>query len=411
MLALALLGACGTSEPGGDELELADVVGRWKYTAWVFTDPATGAGNDYLGTGTAVGDGSLEIAADGSIRFEQFAFWIGQYRRVTFGGTASVAGTTLTLDDGTTRHRYAVAVEAGGNRLQLTTVGQVPELFGDQSVLRVETITLEPDAAPPALTGRIVFESGSDIWVMNADGTGRVRLTTDPAVDADPAWSADGQRIAFVSHRDGNPEIYAMNADGSGVARLTDLPGADLEPDWSPDGTRIVFSRFNPLGTVRSIHVMNADGSDVAEIGPAARDRTQPAWSPDGTRIAFLDALAGLGSILGMTPEGTNVSVLAAPAGTDVGVSQPAWSPSADRLAYLSHGHGTTLIAVNVATGVARGLAGWARQPGRAAWSPDGGAVAFESGGDIYVVRADGGGFVNLSWGVSAPEGAPDWRQ
>ncbi|NIR36917.1 MAG: hypothetical protein GWN79_09475, partial [Actinobacteria bacterium] len=70
-----------------------------------------------------------------------------------------------------------------------------------------------------ATLGQIAFRShrddpAGDLYLMNADGTGVVRLTTDPSGDFDPDWSPDGSRIAFWSRRDGNPEIYVMNADG-----------------------------------------------------------------------------------------------------------------------------------------------------------------------------------------------------
>jgi Tol biopolymer transport system component len=55
---------------------------------------------------------------------------------------------------------------------------------------------------------------------MNANGSGQRNLTRNPAFDADPAWSPDGRKIAFVSHRDGSYGIYVMNADGSGQQRL-----------------------------------------------------------------------------------------------------------------------------------------------------------------------------------------------
>jgi Tol biopolymer transport system component len=51
---------------------------------------------------------------------------------------------------------------------------------------------------------------------MNADGSGQINLTNNPAADDVPSWSPDGRRIAFASDRDGNREIYVMNADGSG---------------------------------------------------------------------------------------------------------------------------------------------------------------------------------------------------
>ena len=64
----------------------------------------------------------------------------------------------------------------------------------------------------------------SEIYVMNANGTGLTRLTTSLSIDSEPAWGANG-KIAFSSTRDGNFEIYSMNGDGTGVTRLTNSPG------------------------------------------------------------------------------------------------------------------------------------------------------------------------------------------
>ena len=76
----------------------------------------------------------------------------------------------------------------------------------------------------------------------------------------DPAWSPDGQKIAFTSNRDGGGndwDIYVMNADGSDIARLTDGAGNEY-PAWSPDGQKIAFS--SDRGGDSDIYVMNADG-------------------------------------------------------------------------------------------------------------------------------------------------------
>ena len=70
------------------------------------------------------------------------------------------------------------------------------------------------------LTGRIVFAHDGDIWVMNADGSGRTQLTDHPDEDFDPAWSPDGSQIAFRSHRDNNVDVWLMDADGSRQTRL-----------------------------------------------------------------------------------------------------------------------------------------------------------------------------------------------
>jgi TolB protein len=63
---------------------------------------------------------------------------------------------------------------------------------------------------------------------------GADRLTNDPKVDFQPAWSSDGSKIAFTSTRDGNYEIYTMNPNGMGLYRLTNDPALDSQPDWQP---------------------------------------------------------------------------------------------------------------------------------------------------------------------------------
>jgi Tol biopolymer transport system component len=67
---------------------------------------------------------------------------------------------------------------------------------------------------------------------MNIDGTGITQLTSNAAVDHYPCWSPDGEFIAFVSERDGNPEIYSMRADGTDETRLTNDPANDWWPSW-----------------------------------------------------------------------------------------------------------------------------------------------------------------------------------
>jgi TolB protein len=137
-----------------------------------------------------------------------------------------------------------------------------------------------------------------NIWKLYVEGTrfsfqwDPVQLTDDPAGAFAPAWSPDGQQIAFHSYRDGNGNIYLMDTDGANQRRITDHPANDTDPAFSPDGEYIAFqsSRDTPDGCGMNVWVMRTDGSDPRNL-TGHTDCTPrsgaPTWSSDGTMLAF----------------------------------------------------------------------------------------------------------------------------
>jgi TolB protein len=169
-------------------------------------------------------------------------------------------------------------------------------------------------AVVPGTNGLIAFVSsrdyhqvsGSDIYVMNADGTNPTRLTTDGSDQ--PVVSPDGKHIAYQCSRNGNSEICVMNADGSNPVNITNNPAADAEPAFSPDGTHIAFSSQgrDSQFSGSDIFVMNADGTNQTHL-TTNRTGEHPVFSPDGKHIAFVSTRDGNSfEIYVMNADGSN---------------------------------------------------------------------------------------------------------
>jgi dipeptidyl aminopeptidase/acylaminoacyl peptidase len=187
-----------------------------------------------------------------------------------------------------------------------------------------------PDGTQIVLTSN--FPDGNDeIYTMNADGSGRKRLTDNPAVDEFPAWSPDGTKIAFSSNRDaGAFHIYVMNADGTGQRRLTPSPsGGGDYPAWSSDGTRIAFS-FIPLGGNFDIYVINVDGTGLKNITNDPGNDLYPSWSPDDSKIVFSSLRGNAQSVYVMNADGSNQTRLTTGDADD----SPSWSPNGTKIVF-----------------------------------------------------------------------------
>ena len=244
---------------------------------------------------------------------------------------------------------------------------------------------------------------------MNADGSGRRNLTNSPAWDHRPAWSPDGTKILFLSMHCqvsgnlvtcDNAQIYVMNADGSGVIQLTQNPADAWEPAWSPSGAKILFSSRRDENW--EVYAMNADGAGQANLTTNPAQDQEPAWSPDGSHIAFTSTRDGTSDIYVMNADGSSPVRL-----TTGGGSQSSWSPDGTKIAFVGVGG---LSVINVDGSDLRSLTTTASH---AKWSPDGTKIAFtsyrEGNWEIYVINPDGSGLLSLT-NDPATDIGPAWR-
>lgn len=202
-----------------------------------------------------------------------------------------------------------------------------------------------PAYAKAPETAKIVFSSNRDgnleIYLMNPDGSGVVRLTDHPTRDYDPVCSPTGEQILFVSHRDGVRDLYLMDADGRNVEKVFKRTIDRSEPAWSPDGERFAYLRYNET----TLYVATISDRQEVPIAKTGEFGGYPAWSPDGETIAF--TFGPKKAPKGPVPIGDLPSyplILISPQGQkqkeilpkpQLRLTRPAWSPSGDQIAFV----------------------------------------------------------------------------
>jgi len=145
-------------------------------------------------------------------------------------------------------------------------------------------------------------------------------------------WSPDGSKFVLVvvsnsCHGPSSTNIYTVNTDGSGLVRLTnDVGVADYYPTWSPDGSQIAFLSGDPVQGYTTIQVMNADGSNRRQILSSYSWTAH--WSPDGSKILFAYA----GQLYTVKPDGTDLRQLTHP---PTYYSYGRWSPDGKKIAVV----------------------------------------------------------------------------
>jgi len=280
--------------------------------------------------------------------------------------------------------------------------------------------------AEPAFSadGReLAFVSGGDIW-MGPVGGGEARLIVGhSANDYRPRLAPDGRRLAFVSTRTGNGDIYVLDLASGELRRLTYDDGSEQLDSWSPDGEWIYFSTSarDIAGMHDVLRVRATGGTPMLVAGDRYASEYWAAPSPDGRRLAITARGTTAGQwwrrgsshideaeiwtvSLDATPQYTRISTGERPGkGRDV---WPMWAPDGRTLYFMSdRDEAENLFAQPTAGGPARALTAFT--DGRVLWpqlSRDGSTIAFERDFAIWTLDVASGRSTRLTFAL---RGAP----
>ncbi|HVT40162.1 MAG TPA: DPP IV N-terminal domain-containing protein [Gemmatimonadaceae bacterium] len=275
--------------PLGAACTAADEEPRWSPDGTKIVFTRTKDGSQDIWVMNADGSGQTRLTNDGDGKCEddvpnrtwsENPSWSPDGRKIIFTSARASGGFVEAL--------WIMNADGTGQTLLLSMAGSlVSEAFYSPDGRSI-AFHVEPIAPTPALQCDGIA-SGGEIWVMNADGTNKRRLTTTAncSFDENLSWSPDSRKIAFGRCAQlspagcgvGGEEIFIMNSDGTNQIQLTsNFAGFNSErPSFSPDGTKILFANG---ANGDSIWFMNVDGSAKVPVGTGAQSAGQPSWQP-----------------------------------------------------------------------------------------------------------------------------------
>ena len=275
--------------------------------------------------------------------------------------------------------RWLARPSANGNGAasgaRVAAINQLTDLPGVQDA---------PNLSPDGKSLLYVAGDGGDedVFLLRVGGENAINLTEAfTSNDYDPAFSPDGERIAFGSDREGGG-LFVMGATGESPKKIA---SEGAHPSWSPDGRKIVYSTervTDPLSrsTIASLWVVELASGEKKRIYEG--DAAQPVWSPSGKRIAFFAVNEGQRDLATIPAEGGTLTVVTNDPAADW---DPFWSPGNRWLYFFSDRRGGPelwRISVDEASGAVSGapepVTTGSSRPMQGSISADGHRIALE---------------------------------
>jgi TolB protein len=236
----------------------------------------------------------------------------------------------------------------------------------------------------------------AQVFVIRADGTGEIQLTTSPEDKNHPHW-LDSKTIFFSQTERERSRMFAMNADGKHLHEIGEVPGRNPIP--SPDGKQVIYM-VGPWTATRFV-LSGLHNENPRELTNGSSTTWTPAWSPDGKQVAFTRRDDNWLNVWIMSADGSGPKQVSHVSHGEGNAQFPAWSPDGKRLVLqVSGGSKDKAIAhiwmIDLASGSAQKLGSHdaAYLDETPSWFPDGKRIAFQSNRtgqiEIWVMDVDG---------------------
>ncbi len=254
-------------------------------------------------------------------------------------------------------------------------------------------------------------DARTDMFVVDYDGAGELKLTANRSLNLCPSWSPDGSEIAFTSYRNGTQGLYSLNTRTGSVRTIIELDGLNYGVDWHPDGHELLLAMSR--GGNPEIYRISPEGRIIKRLTVSKSIEISPSWSPNGRELVFTSDRTGTPQLYIIDNEGTGRRRRTFEGRYNESAN---WSPDGKNIVYATMEGNNTQIVLMAASGENRRVLtrenwGNCEDP---SWAPDGRHIVFSSDrtgvSKLFVYDVVENTFRQLTFGPD-PDTTPAWSR